>query len=303
MNEYLSLFLNNLLPIFLAAGAGYFLAKWLPIQAKTLSSIAFYIFGPCLVFSILTQSGLGNGDLLQVMLVGILCVVGVGAIAWICGRALRLQRSALAAFLISAMFMNAGNYGMPVTLFAFGENALAFSSVFFVTNLLLVNTLGVFIASLGRANLSQAAANLLKLPALYGLILAVIFMMTGWNVPLPLERTTKLLGDASIPTLMVLLGVQFHTIKLKGNLAPLAAGSAIRLLASPALMLGISALFGLHGAIRQAVILEAAMPSAVINTVLATQYDADPPYVAGVVAATTLLSPLTLTPLLAFLGA
>jgi hypothetical protein len=102
---------------------------------------------------------------------------------------------------------------------------------------------------------------------------------------------------------MVLLGVQFHTIKLKGNLAPLAAGSAIRLLASPALMIGISALFGLHGAIRQAVILEAAMPSAVINTVLATQYDADPPYVAGVVAATTLLSPFTLTPLLAFLGA
>jgi predicted permease len=205
--------------------------------------------------------------------------------------------------MISAMFMNAGNFGMPVTLFAFGEDALAFASVFFVTNLLLVNTLGVFIASLGRATLAQAALNLLKLPALYGLILAVIFMMTGWEVPLPLARTTKLLGDASIPTLMVLLGVQFHSIRLKGNLAPLATGSAIRLLVSPTIMLGISALFGLQGALRQAVVLESAMPSAVLNTVLATQYDADPPYVAGVVAITTLLSPLVLTPLLAYLGA
>lgn len=303
MIEYGNLFLNNILPIFLAAGTGYLLAKWLPIDPKTLSTITFFIFTPCLVFSVLTNSNLTNSDLLQIIAFAAACITGVGFLTWLVGRSLKLERSMLAAVMITSMFMNAGNFGLPVTTFAFGEAALAYASLFFVTNSVMTNTAGVVIASMGKESFRKALINLIKLPTLYALFLALVFLKTGWEIPLPLARTTKILGDASIPTLMILMGVQFHSIQLKGKIKPLALASGMRLILSPALAIGLTAVFGLQGPARQAVVLEAAMPAAVLNTVLATQYDVEPPFVTAVVAVTTVLSIFTLTPLLAYLGA
>ncbi len=302
MNDYLRLFSNNLLPIFLAAGAGYLLARWQPINPRTLSTVTFYVFSPCLVFNLLTTTRLSNSDIARMTLFAVACISSVGLFAWLAGRALRLERSLLAAVVITSMFMNAGNYGMPVVSFAFGETALAFASLVFVVNTVMVNTAGVVIASLGKTSLRNSLINLLKLPTFYAVLLAILILQTGWETPLPLARTAKTLGDASIPALLILLGVQFHSIQLKGKILPLSLASSVRLLVGPALALGLSALFGLQGAARQAGVLEAAMPAAVLNTVLATQFDTEPSFVSAVVVVTTLFSIFTLTPLLAFLG-
>jgi predicted permease len=51
-----ALFSNNILPIFIAAGAGYLAAKYLKVTPRSVSQIAFYIFSPCLIFNLpLTQ--------------------------------------------------------------------------------------------------------------------------------------------------------------------------------------------------------------------------------------------------------
>jgi predicted permease len=63
----------------------------------------------------------------------------------------------------------------------------------------------------------------------------------------------------------------------------------------------LASLFGMTGPAKQGSVLESAMPSAVMNTVLATEYNLDSSLVAGTILITTLLSPLTLTPLILFL--
>jgi predicted permease len=302
LTDYINLFINNLLPIFLAAGAGFLLSQWLPIDPKTLSSITFYIFSPCLVFTLLTQSQLSYLELFNIILFTIACFCVIGLLTWFLGRSFRLERTTLAAVMITAMFMNAGNYGLPATSFAFGEKALAYASLVFVTNAVLTNTAGVVIVSMGSSGFKRALKNLITLPTLYGLILAIIFMRTGWAIPLPIERTAKILGDASIPALLVMMGIQFHSIQLKGKIKPLTLASAMRLLVGPIVALLLSPIFGLHGPARQAAVLESAMPTAVITTVLATQFDTEPSFVSAVVAITTILSVVTLTPLLALLG-
>ena len=65
--------------------------------------------------------------------------------------------------------------------------------------------------------------------------------------------------------------------------------------------LAATLLLGLTGAARQAAILQASMPAAVITTVLALEFDAAPAFVTSVVFVSTLLSPLTLTLLIAYL--
>ncbi len=208
----------------------------------------------------------------------------------------------MAAVIITAMFMNAGNYGLPLTSFAFGEQALAFASVFFVISALLTNTVGIVIASSGSTGVINAIKGLVKFPAIYALSLGILFLQFGWKLPSGLDRTVTLLSNAAIPCMLVLLGMQLVNIRLTGHVRPLILTSSMRLLVAPALAYGLTRLFGITGPAQQAVVLEAGMPVAVLTTILAIEFDAEPTFVTTAVLVTTLLSPLTLTPLLALLG-
>jgi malate permease and related proteins len=303
LSELLTLFFNNLFPILLAAGIGFALAKFLKINPRPLSQVIFYVFSPILVFKLITGSQLSNSDILRTLLFALVLMICVGAITWVIGGILKLDRRTLAAVLITSMFMNAGNYGLPLTNFAFGEAALAFASVFFVINAMFTNTVGIVIASSGTNSVLNAIKGLIKFPAIYALGLGIIFLQFNWKLPSGLDRTVSLLSDAAIPCMLVLLGMQLVNIRLNGRTAPLMLTSSMRLLIAPVLAIALTRLFHMSGPSYQAVVLEAAMPVAVLTTILATEFDAEPSFVTAAVLITTLLSPFTLTPLLAFLGA
>jgi len=302
LTSLIALFIDNLLPIFLAVGAGFLAAKYLHIDPRPLSQVTFFIFSPCLIFNLLVGSSLSGAEILRTAAFAVVLTILVGLLTWLAGRAAHLERRLLAAVLISTMFMNAGNYGLPVVSFVFGETALAYASLFFVTNIMLAYSAGVVIASLGASPLLSALGSLAKVPALYGLLLALVCMALGWQLPLPLDRTVDLLGQASIPSMLILVGMQLYDVRWSSRAGPLALVSGLRLVVAPLLALGFGLALNLHGPAYQASISEAAMPSAVLNTLLATQYDLEPDFVTAAVFVTTLLSPLTLTPLLAYLG-
>ncbi|MFZ2095649.1 MAG: AEC family transporter [Anaerolineales bacterium] len=303
MSELFALFFNNLFPILLTACIGFVLAKLLKINPRPLSQVIFYIFSPVLVFNLITHSQLSNQDILRTLVFTIVLMICVGSLTWLIGGILHLDRRTSAAVLLTAMFMNAGNYGLPLTSFAFGETALAFASVFFVISAMFTNTLGIVIASSGSMSVKDAIKGLVKFPAIYALALGILFLQFSWKLPSGIDRTVTLLSNAAIPCMLVLLGMQLVNIRLDGQVRPLLLTSSMRLLIAPVIAFGLARLFGMSGASYQAVVVEAAMPVAVTTTILATEFDAEPTFVTTAVLITTLLSPLTLTPLLAFLGA
>jgi predicted permease len=303
LKSLLILFANNILPIFLAAGAGYLVSKYLGLKPHSISRIAFYIFSPSLIFRILTTNELNNNDIYNMVGFAAASILGVGFITWMIGRILRIQRRLLVAVVLTAMFGNAGNYGLSLNLFAFGEEALAYASLFFVTAAILTYTLGVFIASLGSLSVKKSLLGLVKVPVIYAVGLALIFNIMNWTLPLAIDRTVNLLADAAIPVLLVLMGVQLRHTRWNGNAIALGLSNSMRLIGGPILALGLSVAFGLTGAARQAGVAEAAVPTAIMMTVLATEYNIEPSFVTTAVFTSTLLSPLTLTPLLSYLGA
>ena len=70
---------------------------------------------------------------------------------------------------------------------------------------------------------------------------------------------------------------------------------------TPLAAFGLAHLVGLQGAALQAGVLQASMPTAVITTILALEFDGAINFVTSVVCAATLLSPLTLTLMIAYL--
>ena len=302
MNSLLAIFSQNILPIFLAAGAGYLLGRTLDIDPRMISRVVFYIFSPCLVFKLLTENQLSGDATVQMVGYAITVTILTGLITWLAGRLANLDRNMMAAVLLSTMFTNAGNFGLSLNSFAFGENALAYASLYFVMSAIMVNTFGVIIASMGKTNLKDSFVGLLKLPTVFALFIAFIFNWANWSLPLPVDRAVGLLANAAIPAMLVILGLQLKRVSWKNQLAALSLANGIRLAVGPVLAIGLSYLFDLQGAALQAGVSEASMPTAVITIILATEFDTNPAFVTSVVTSTTLLSPLTLTPLLAFLG-
>jgi predicted permease len=300
---YGSILLNNILPIFIAAGAGYGLGRALRPDIRTISRLAFYVFSPSLVFSSIVHSQLSGGDFsvmaaFTLVLTGIMAVLALGA-----GRAMRLERHALAALIVAAVFGNTGNYGLAVVKFAFGDSAVAFAVIVFVFSTLAVYSLGVGVASLGRRSLRQVLLHGLTLPTTYALAAGLVLRFTGWPVALPVDRALTLLGQAAIPVMLVLLGLQIAEIREvpRSRLALIGLATFMQLIVAPLVGLGLAAALGMDGPARQAAVTEAAMPTAVITTILGVEYDLDMLLLSGTVVLSTALSPLTLTPLIAFL--
>jgi len=297
-----STFANNILPILLIGGAGFALGKTLHIEPRSLGRVVFYVFSPVLIFNLLLQNHLKLNEAFGVIVLTICIIAVMGLITYILGTFFKLERPAMTSILITSMFANTGNYGLPLVAFAFGEDALAYAGIFFVTTTLLFYTVGVLIASLGHMSLKDAALGLLKIPTLYAVLLAVLMNAFGIQLPAPVARAVDLAAGGTIPLMLILLGVELTRVQLTGSVRAMQLSVVLRLLVAPMIALLLTALFGISGPAWQGSVTEAAMPSMVSATVLATDYQLDSKLVTAIIFISTLLSPLTLTPLLVYLG-
>ena len=297
-----STFANNILPIILLSGAGFALGKLLQIEPRSLGRVVFYVFSPVLLFNLLIQNQLKLTEAAIVIAFALSFILTIGALTYVLGVLLKLERPALVAILITTMFANTGNYGLPLVSFAFGEPALPYAGIYFATTTLLFYTLGVFLASLGHMSLKEAILGLFRIPPLYAVLLAVLINTFNIEIPMPVARAVELAAGGTIPLMLILLGVQLTHVEFSGNQRAMQLSVALRLVVAPLAALLFAALFGLQDVSRQASVTQASMPSMVSATVLATEYNLDSRLVTAVVFVSTLLSPLTLTPLLVFLG-
>jgi len=301
VNLLLSIFASDILPIFVIAGIGFLLARKLQANVKTLSHVVFYALVPCLGFRLLVTSKMTGPQVGRMALMAILVTAAMGALARIVAIPFNLKRAELSAFLLVVMFSNGGNYGLPVVLFAFGTDALSHATMYFVTSSILTYTVGVFLAAAGRRSVSQALIGITKIPAIYGIAAAMIVIAAGITLPMALMRPIGMLSDAALPTMVLVLGMQLERARVPERPSLVAVAVVLSLIAAPFVALGLAALLGLSGPARQAGVILASMPVAVVTTILALEFEISPAFVTSAVFVSTLLSPLTLTPLIAHL--
>jgi predicted permease len=299
----LRLFANILLPVLLAAGTGYWVSVRWKLDPAPLSRIAFNVLAPCLIFRVIVDSEMATPSMLRMTGLALAVLSSVAVLCGVAAWAVGCARERIAAVVLVVMLPNAGNFGLPTSLFAFGDAGLARASVFFITGSLLTFTAGVWVASVGRSRPSDAALGLFRVPAVWAIAAALLVRHFDLLAPPPIGRTIDLFADATIPVFLLILGMQLRGVGLRGPLGPIALAVAARLLLSPLVAHGLAPLFGVDELARQVSVLQAAMPSAVITIVLASEYGVEPRFVTAVVFTGTVLSPLTLTPLLMLLGA
>lgn len=286
----------------LVGGAGFLLGKFLTVDSRSLGRVVFYVFSPLLVFDLMIKSKLDLQQALTTVGYTVSMITIMGLLAFLLSKLLKLERPNMLAVILTVAFGNTGNYGLPLVKFAFGNDALAIASIYYITTTILFNTVGVIIASLGHMDLRSAVLGIFKLPILYGVLLAILVRVFGIELPLPISRTIEIAANGAIPVMLILLGLELTRIQWSHNFRALGLGVFTKLLFAPLIGLLIASLFGLGHTARQASVLEASMPAAVATTVVATEYQLEPSLVTAIVFLGTALSPLTLTPLLVYLA-
>lgn len=286
----LSIVVAVMAPVLIISGLGF---AWnrakLPYDSAFITTFAINVASPCLVFSSLTRLTLGGDELLTMTVASIACITlaGLGAIPLL--LALRLP---LRTYLPALSFPNAGNLGLPLCLFAFGETGLGLGVLFFAVFSVAQFTLGPVLAS-GQFDLGR----LVRTPVFYAVAAALTVMLTGMRPPQWLTNTTTLLGNCAVPIMLLSLGVALASLRMKSLLR--AGGlSAVRLLLGLGAGLAVAEAMGLTGTMRGVTVLQSAMPVAVFNYLWALRYDNAPDEVAGMVLGSTALAFLGLPLLL-----
>jgi predicted permease len=289
----IQVFVNTVLPVFLIAGAGFILARAMPLEGRTLGRVIFYLGSPSLVFRSLYNMDISTTVLQQELLVVLGVYLITGAVGWLVGAdQTRPRRSALT---IASAVSNNGNMGLPISLFALGDAGLVMATVYYAISAFLTNTFGVFVASSGSAPLGKALGQSLRAPVIYATLLGVILNRLAIPVPDPLYRAVDLMAGAAIPMMLVLLGIQLSVTPFTHDQRVVWRSVVIRLGLSPLIALALCLVMGVSGLERQVVILQASMPTAVVATVLSTEFAAAPRLVAAAVLVSTLVSMVTVS--------
>lgn len=283
-----------MMPVLLCALLGWLWRRWeQPFDQEFVRRLVMWVAAPALIVSTLGAvelSALAFGNaLLAALLLLFFNALLAGIFCQVAGFAHR-------DFLIPLVFGNFGNMGLPICLFAFGDEGLALALGIFLATMLCHFSLGVAVLN-GRA----AGAAVMRSPIIYAGVFAAAMVFFNWQLPQTAANTLQLLGDLAIPLMLITLGVSLGALRVA------VAGRAV-LLGVARLSLGIAAGFAtvycleLEGTLRRVLLLQSAMPAAVFNYLLAVQYQREPAMVAGLVVSSTLISFLTLPLLLLYLG-
>ncbi len=293
MLELLQIFIDNIAPILLIAAVGYTIGRRLEVDPKPVGRILYNVLSPALVFQSISTSRITGVEVAQIFLVMSLFIVIMGGAGWLIMRGNnRVER---ASVMLCATCANNGNFGLPLISFAFGPEVFTRAVIVFIAFTIFNYTSGVFIASSGRKSLRQAALNVLFVPAVYAAIAGIIVSFAGFTLPPVLARSVLLVSQASVPMMLLLLGLQLARSAALTRIGVVSVGVGLRLLVSPIVAAALVMLVGLNAPATVAVIMQSSMPVAVATIILASEFELDHQLSLSMIMASTLLSPVTLS--------
>ncbi|HET7754062.1 MAG TPA: AEC family transporter [Anaeromyxobacteraceae bacterium] len=297
----LSIFVDVVVPVFAIVGLAYALGPRLQLDVRTLSRAAYSLFVPAFTFDVISRASVPPAHAVRMAAFIAVAHLLPAAIAWVFARAIGRSREMTAALVMLAVFGNVGNFGLALVQFRLGDAAVAPATIYFIATLVTSFVVCVGMAAWVRGGGASAAWQVAKTPALIVVIPALALSASGIAPPVVVQRTVGLLGDAMIPVMLVVLGLQLRETPITRLSTDVLFASGLRLAVGPALAAVLAPLFSLTGVDRGAGILQAGMPAAVLVSIIAVEYRVAPAFVMTAVFFSTVCSLATLTVVMALI--
>ncbi|WP_457677706.1 AEC family transporter [Thermovibrio sp.] len=292
------LLINVILPLYLLIASGYLMGKLKPeLETKSISFMVLYLFAPALIFYSFKKVEITPQKAGIVAFVGLTVFLTSYALSLLAEAMLLKERDK--AFELSSTVMNAGYLGIPLIYLTFGQEGLPYAITFMVIMAVYHFTLGILILK-GR-EVKEGVKSALKLPLIYAAGLALA--LKGLELPPGIEKTLKLTGDATMPLMLVSIGISLSKIELKEFKKALIA-TLVRFIGGTLGALLALTFLKAPTLLKKVLIVQSSLPSAVLNFVLCEEFGSSPQTAASVIFLSTLLFPIYfvfLSKLLSFL--
>jgi len=272
-------------PLFIIAAIGYFYGSRVRPEMRITNQLIMDVFMPALIFHVMIQDDFYPSQYINLVVSGTMLMLLSGVAAFGLSRLLGFSWR---AFTPPAMFSNWANLGLPLYVFALGDQALGAGVMLVVAGNVLCFTIGTYIYS-GKLS----GFDVLKTPIIIAVLLGGTINALGFSVPSAIDLSIEMLGQVAIPLMLFSLGVRLTRVTWNDSKSGLvmAAFCPIVGVSFAVLICQLMPLSILHQSI---LILFGALPPAVVNFMLAEQYDREPEAVASMVLIGNMSSVLSL---------
>lgn len=266
-------------PVLLCVAIGFTWARLkMPFDTKAMTPLLINIGGPCLIISKLSNTPVPSGELLKFMLAALVSYSMLALIVFVLLKILGLPWR---TFIGPLVLGNHGNLGVPLCLLAFGERGLALGLAYMAVSSVIMFTAGISFYS-GVWSLK----NMLKMPPVWAVGVAIALALSGLSLPKPVHTTLDLLGSFVIPLMLLSLGVGLSRLTVR-SLSRSFSVSLLRVVPAPLVGVFVAWIFGFSGDAFGVLVLQSFMPIAVFNYLFAEEYERDPDDVASLIVVST----------------
>lgn len=308
MDIFFSIILNSIIPIFILIFLGFIIDKKFAMNLDSLIKINFYLYVPAFSFVNIFITDI-SVDLIRVILLTVILLVINFIFGAVLAKLLRLPKKTGKAFENALMFYNSGNIGISLMTLIFSnspfvvdgmtpylETALSVQVMTLLVQNLTTNTIG-FINSGGEGmTLKTGIIRVLKMPALYAIICAVLFKFVPFDFTVtPVWPALEYLRSGLVSVALITLGVQLSKTRLNIKLKTPYLAAFCRLIGGPAAALLLIKLFGFEGVLAQAIFIASSAPTAVNTALLSIECKGDSDFAVQTVTISTLFSAITMT--------
>ncbi|MFW6066187.1 MAG: AEC family transporter [Planctomycetota bacterium] len=305
-------FYHVVFPVLLLAGIGFVLQRVVGLDMVTLTRLNFYFVIPALIYFSLLTSDVSAGDVGVVVGFAVALLVAMSLISYLVLRLRGVLRDSRSAGMMTVIFYNSGNFGLPVQELAFspfdlGAWAMGRQVFVMITQNFATFTYGVFLAAAGRTDRhwKDNLLHIAKFPPMYAIAAALatlgIRRVLGDAAPTvagalePFWQVVVYVKESFLAIALCTLGAQLALVTRRGRRYPVRITVLLRLLVAPAVALGIIYAFGVTGYLAQMLLIASCSPTAVNSMLMCLEFDNNPDFAAKSVFYSTLLSPITVT--------
>jgi len=285
-----------ILPMFVLIISGTILNYKFNLNLNTLSNILIYYFLPIVCFFNIYNTSFEKAVIINIILYVVLYNVCLIIMTILYGKRLNLTFEEYATFKNGAVLSNSANYGIPVSNLVFKTDPVGTSVqvIIAVIQNVLTYTWGFLNASSVNGKISkEQIKKMLKIPIIYGLLLAIIMKLFNLPIPSVLEVPLHQIDDGFIAIALLTLGAQISFKGLKQLDKVVVNAVIIRVVLSQMLSFIIIYSLGITGLLAKALFLSSSFPSNRSAALIALEYNNVPDKAAAIVVYTTVLSPFT----------
>lgn len=282
---------------------GYLLKTWNILShdnRETLSDIVIYVCLPSLIFTNMYKANISQ-DMLILPIAGLLLSFILVMIALAYCRMRGYSRKTTWTIILAVSMMNTGFIGFPVTMGLFGEIGFLNAIFFDLSTTILFIIYGILLAREYGKNRRDVIINTLKFIPLWAVIIALIFNHFNIGLFYVAENVLKYFGEATIPLIMLAVGLNLDFRSIGENLSDSLVVSVIKLVISPIVVCVILSLLNIGGMAFNVGIIEAGMCTAMNALVLSIMYDLDSDLMASLLFTNTILCLFSLSIIISLL--